>query len=201
LGHSEHEPLALGVSQHLVQMTVEAATALSVPPLGLVKMEDRKRASASDHHDDSAPPAKRQATNVNGPVAEPAADAVNFGTHGSSWTVELEVRDSSLTRTSSPEDPIITNTDDLQRYQKDALLRKMKEYKRENTQLESRLADLQKIQKLVHEHLFTNDILMAKVCCSCSLVGILWLTVICRRTISPQSERAISNWLAHKQVL
>jgi len=141
-------------------MTVEAATAPSVPPLGLVKMEDRKRASASDHHDDSAPPAKRQATNVNGPVAEPAADAVNFGTHGSSWTVELEVCDSSL------EIPIITNIDHVQKYQKDALLRKMKEYKRENTQLESRLADLQKIQKLVHEHLFTNDIFMAKVCCS-----------------------------------
>ena len=144
-------------------MTVEAATALSVPPLGLVKMEDRKRASASDHHDDSAPPAKRQATNVNGPVTEPAADAVNFGTHGSSWTIELEVRDLSLTRASSPD------TNDLQKYQKDALLRKMKEYKRENTQLESRLADLQKIQKLVHEHLFTNDIIMAKVCCSCFL--------------------------------
>ena len=158
-------------------MTVEAASAPSVPPLGLVKMEDRKRASASDHHDDSAPPAKRQATNVNGPVAEPAADAVNFGTHGSSWTVELEVRDSA------PEIPIITNIDHVQKYQKDALLRKMKEYKRENTQLESRLADLQKIQKLVHEHLFTNDIFMAKVCCPCPLVGAWWLTLICRRTI------------------
>lgn len=160
----------MGVSRHLAQMTVEAATALSAPPLGLVKMEDRKRASASDHHDDSAPPAKRQATNVNGPVAEPAADVVNFGTHGSSWTVELEVRNRSLTRAPSPEIPIITNINDLQRYQKDALLRKLKEYKRENAQLESRLADLQKVQKLVHEHLFTNDVFMAKVCCSCPLV-------------------------------
>jgi len=164
-------------------MTVEAPTVLSVPPLGLVKMEDRKRASASDHHDDSAPPAKRQATNVNGPVTEPAADAVNFGTHGSSWTVELEVRSRSLTIPLSPEIPVITNTDDLQKYQKDALLRKMKEYKRENTQLESRLADLQKIQKLVHGHLFTNDIFMAKVCCSCHLVGVSWLTLKCRPMI------------------
>jgi E3 ubiquitin-protein ligase BRE1 len=181
-------------------MTVEAATALSAPPLGLVKMEERKRASASDHHDDSAPPAKRQATNVNGPIAEPAVDTVNFGTHGSSWTVELEVRDRPLTRAPSPEIPIITNIDDLQKYQKDALLRKMKEYKRENTQLESRLADLQKIQKLVHEHLFTNDIFMAKVCCSCLFVGTSWLTLICRRTISRQSKWATSNWWAHKQV-
>ena len=62
----------------------------------------------------------------------------------------------------------------------------MKEYKRENAQLESRLADLQKIQKLVHEHLFTNDIFMAKVCRSCFLVGVSWLTVIRRRMICRQ---------------
>jgi len=72
-------------------MSLEAPV-VSVPPLGPVKMEDRKRASASDHNDDSAPPAKRQATSMNGPVVESAADTPKFGTHGSPWQVELEVR-------------------------------------------------------------------------------------------------------------
>jgi hypothetical protein len=71
-------------------MSVDVAVA-SAPPLGPVKMEDRKRPSASDHHDDIAPPTKRQATAVNGPVADSAADAIKFGTHASPWQVELEV--------------------------------------------------------------------------------------------------------------
>ena len=69
-------------------MSLEAPV---VSVLGLVKMEDRKRASASDHNDDSAPPAKRQATNMNGPVVESATDAAKFGTHGSPWQLDLDV--------------------------------------------------------------------------------------------------------------
>lgn len=47
------------------------ARSVSIQTLGLVKMEDRKRAAVPDL-DDSAPPAKRQATLVNG--AKPSSE-------------------------------------------------------------------------------------------------------------------------------
>jgi E3 ubiquitin-protein ligase BRE1 len=131
-------------------MSLEAA-AVSVPPLGLVKMEDRKRASTSDHHDDSAPPAKRQATNANGPAAESAADGVRFGTHGSPWQTELEVSPSWR------ELQIAVLTGKLQTFQKDALLRQLREFKREKLQMELQLLELQKYNKWQVESIMRVD--------------------------------------------
>lgn len=131
-------------------MSLEAAV-VSVPPLGLVKMEDRKRASASDHHDDSAPPAKRQATNANGPSAESAGDGVKFGTHGSPWQTELEVCPSWRELQMS----VLTGS--IQTFQKDALIRQMREFKREKSQLELQLLELQKSAKLHDEYILSVD--------------------------------------------
>lgn len=132
-------------------MSVEAP-AVSVAPLGLVKMEDRKRPSASDHHDDSAPPAKRLVTNVNGPVAESAADAPKFGTHNSPWQVELEVRP----KRNKAADPF-SDYQTIQTFQKDALLRQMREFKREKVQLEQQVDLLQKTSSSHLEYILTVD--------------------------------------------
>ena len=73
-------------------MTLKSSTVISVPPLGFVKMEDRKRPIASDPHDDMSPPAKRIATDLKPSIPESAADPIKFGTEGSPWQVELEVQ-------------------------------------------------------------------------------------------------------------
>ena len=73
-------------------MSLKSSTVISIPPLGPVKMEDRKRAITSDHHDDMSPPAKRVATELKASLTEPAADPIKFGTEGSPWQVELEVQ-------------------------------------------------------------------------------------------------------------
>ena len=56
---------------------------VTVPSLDVVKMEDRKRPAMLDH-DDSAPPAKRQAVTVNGAKPHPDADLP--------WKDDIEVR-------------------------------------------------------------------------------------------------------------
>ena len=59
----------------------------SVAKLGLVKMDDRKR--AADHDDSHAPPAKRpNVTTTNG---EKANEGVMFGPSNSPWQVDLNV--------------------------------------------------------------------------------------------------------------
>ena len=60
----------------------EATPVVSSDP-GLVKMEDRKRSATNDHND-SAPPSKKQATSVNG-GSKPHPDA------DMPWKDDLEV--------------------------------------------------------------------------------------------------------------
>ncbi|KAF1362254.1 E3 ubiquitin-protein ligase-like protein bre1 [Lizonia empirigonia] len=85
-------------------------------------MEDRKRPSG---HDDSAPPAKRQAVTVNGARSHPDADMP--------WK------------------------DDIEAYQKDAILRQMREYKREKATLEAQLHDVETRSKHHDDQLRTID--------------------------------------------
>ncbi|KAF1933382.1 E3 ubiquitin-protein ligase bre1 [Didymella exigua CBS 183.55] len=85
-------------------------------------MEDRKRPSA---HDDSAPPAKRQAVTVNGARSHPDADMP--------WK------------------------DDIEAYQKDAILRQMREYKREKATLEAHLHEVEARSSYHDDELRTID--------------------------------------------
>lgn len=69
-------------------MTLVQSRAVSLSSPGLVKMEERKRPASNDH-EDSTPPLKKQATSVNG-SSKPHVDA------DMPWKDELEV---SLTTT------------------------------------------------------------------------------------------------------
>lgn len=64
-------------------MPAAEATPVASSDLGLVKMEDRKRSATNDHND-SAPPSKKQATSVNG-GSKPHPDA------DMPWKDDLEV--------------------------------------------------------------------------------------------------------------
>ncbi|TKA82435.1 hypothetical protein B0A49_00034 [Cryomyces minteri] len=103
---------------------VEAQTVI-LPSFAKIKMEERKRSSASDP-EDSAPPAKRQATSVNGTRPHPDADMP--------WK------------------------DDVERYQKEAIWRQMREYKREKALLEAQVADITKRSTYHDDHLRTIDL-------------------------------------------
>ncbi|KAF1813550.1 BRE1-domain-containing protein [Eremomyces bilateralis CBS 781.70] len=94
------------------------------PNFGLVmKMEDRKRPSASDP-DDAAPPAKRPALALNGSKGE--------ATYDNAWDFMQQT---------------------LPEFQKDAILRQMREYKREKSYLENQLTDLEKRCTYHDDHL------------------------------------------------
>lgn len=73
-------------------MVLEAHTVVSVPAHSFIKMDDRKRTSPSDHHDDLSPAAKRHAADVKTENSEPAASGIVFGTANTPWQVDLEVR-------------------------------------------------------------------------------------------------------------
>lgn len=103
-------------------MRLEARTVVP-PSLDTVKMEERKRPSASE---DSAPPAKRQAVAVNGVRSHPDADM--------SWK------------------------DDIEAFQKDAIIRQMREYKREKATIESQLNEIENRSQYHDDHLRTIDI-------------------------------------------
>lgn len=77
-------------------------------------------------HDDSAPPAKRQAVTVNG--SKPHLDA------------DLPWKD------------------DIESFQKDAILRQMREYKREKVALEAQVADMEKRSAYHDDHLRIIDV-------------------------------------------
>lgn len=62
------------------------AHSLTLPSLGKVKMEDRKRSIASDH-DDLGPPTKRQAVNSGPNGTKSHADAEH------PWSDDIQVRD------------------------------------------------------------------------------------------------------------
>lgn len=123
-------------------MRLETRT-VAAPSLDAVKMEDRKRPSA----DDSAPPAKRQAVTVNGARSHPDADLP--------WKDDIEVRSPDhqhLVLRPAANTP--TNArDNVQAFQKDAILRQMREYKREKNAVESQLNELETRSKHHDDHL------------------------------------------------
>jgi hypothetical protein len=138
------------------------ARAVAPPSLDAVKMEDRKRPSG---HDDTAPPAKRQAVTANGARPHPDADMP--------WKDDIEVR---------PPDPLppplrcrflipCANPASTQAYQKDAILRQMREYKREKATIESQLNEMEFRSKHHDDHLRTIDAWFDQVsfpCHACS---------------------------------
>lgn len=109
-------------------------------------MEDRKRPIA----DDAAPPAKRQAVAVNGARSHPDADLP--------WKDDLEVRSPmpSCPRSRPPALPP-ADTATLQAFQKDAILRQMREFKREKATVESQLSELEGRSRHHDDHLRTID--------------------------------------------
>ncbi|RAR01930.1 e3 ubiquitin-protein ligase bre1 [Stemphylium lycopersici] len=109
-------------------------------------MEDRKRPI----NEDSAPPAKRQAVTVNGARSHPDADLP--------WKDDLEVRPPITTRP-RPRPPAhsLADTATLQAFQKDAILRQMREFKREKATVESQLSELEGRSKHHDDHLRTID--------------------------------------------
>ncbi|KAK8171694.1 BRE1 E3 ubiquitin ligase-domain-containing protein [Phyllosticta citrichinensis] len=101
---------------------------ISGPTLGVVKMaEDRKRPAMTEK-DDTAPPAKRQATLSNGTKA----------------LAEL--------------DPLVDRDRVFEEYTKDALIRQKNEYKRRKVDLEERVAELENQSKFHDDHLRIIDL-------------------------------------------
>jgi E3 ubiquitin-protein ligase BRE1 len=109
-------------------------------------MEDRKRPIA----DDQAPPAKRQAVTVNGARSHPDADLP--------WKDDIEVRPPITTRPPpTPTAHTPADSANLQSFQKDAILRQMREYKREKATVESQLNELEGRSKYHDDHLRIID--------------------------------------------
>lgn len=118
------------------------ATRPGAPPsLDAVKMEDRKRPIT----DDAAPPAKRQAVALNGARSHPDTDLP--------WKDDIEVRFASPHTARPSADPLTT-----QAYQKDAILRSMRELKREKATLEAQMSELEKRAQYHDDHLRTIDV-------------------------------------------
>ncbi|KAI2487122.1 E3 ubiquitin-protein ligase bre1 [Pyrenophora tritici-repentis] len=109
-------------------------------------MEDRKRPIT----DDAAPPAKRQALTANGARTHPEADTP--------WKDDIEVRPPITNRLPPPPTAhTLADTAILQLFQKDAILRQMREYKREANMVDEQLSAL-KIRSQYHDdHLRTID--------------------------------------------
>ena len=133
-----------------------AARSAPVPSLGPVKMEDRKRSIVADA-DASAPPTKRQA--VNGVKSHADADMP--------WKDDLEVGHPQPYRRLPLTDlPAHTLSDRqmrlteicLQTFQKDAIMRQMKEYKREKETLENRIKTMEERKQYHDDHLRLIDL-------------------------------------------
>ncbi|KIW09416.1 uncharacterized protein PV09_00306 [Verruconis gallopava] len=114
---------------------MSVATIQPALPVGKPKMDnERKRAAtAGELEDSAAPPSKKQATMSNGAASGEAADAPKFGSINSTWQVDLET------------------------FQKDAILRQMKEYKREKQDLEKSLRALEDQSRHYKENLRMVD--------------------------------------------
>lgn len=125
-------------------MTATKAVLPAFPSLSKVEMEDRKRSLMGDV-DDLAPSRKRL-KDENGSTMRMDEDKEK----------QVEVRASSLPRRAFHKN---TSTDCtcIQDYQKDAIMRQMKEYKRQKRDVEEQLADLQKKARYHDDHLRILD--------------------------------------------
>ncbi|OJD39064.1 e3 ubiquitin-protein ligase bre1 [Diplodia corticola] len=104
-----------------------ASKSVTGPSLGVATMEDRKRPAMSDR-DETAPPAKRQATLSNG------------------------------TKALTDLDPLTDRDRVFEEFTKDALIRQKNEYKRRKADLEQRVADLEHQSKYHDDHLRVIDL-------------------------------------------
>lgn len=132
-----------------------AVEAPSIPlhdPGLALKMEDRKRPAASDSTN-SAPPSKKQATASANAAAAGSGSAGSAGGSGSAAAVAKPHPDTDMPW-----------RDDLERVQKDAILRQMHEYKRERNTLESRLKAIEKSAAYHDDHLRVIDAWLKQVC-------------------------------------
>jgi E3 ubiquitin-protein ligase BRE1 len=118
-------------------------------------MEDRKRPAMGD--DEAAPPAKRQAVTVNG--ARPHADADLPWKDFNIEVRPLPTSESLITTFAHPTNRAATP----QTFQKDAILRQMKEYKREKAALENQVAKMEKRAAYHDDHLRVIDVWFSQV--------------------------------------
>lgn len=118
--------------------------------LDAVKMDDRKRL-APDEHVQITPKAKRQAVTVNGAPGRSDEDFPR--------DEELDVCQHD--HLSADQNHIYQSDTDMisliQRFQKDAILRQMREYKREKVMLEQQLIQVNKRSEYHDEHLRVVD--------------------------------------------
>ena len=129
-------------------MTAVESLPLSFPDQSLVKMEDRKRPSPYDSVD-SAPPLKRQATTANGASKSHKDDDMP-------WKDDLDVSPIPILHPLATvhADPLPRNK---QKFQKDAILRQMQEYKREKNTFEAHLKEMRKKARYHDDHLRIID--------------------------------------------
>ncbi|KAK4980791.1 hypothetical protein LTR28_000963, partial [Elasticomyces elasticus] len=113
-----------------------------------VKMDDRKRSLVPDV-DDAAPPLKRQATVANGaqPRMEPETEK------------DIEVHHAPIDLVFKTPQLLISNANvtSSQNFQKAAIFRQMREYKREKSLLEAQVAEMTKSAAYHDDHLRTID--------------------------------------------
>ena len=130
--------------------------AVALPSLDTVKMEDRKRPSGAE---DSQPPAKRHQVAVNGSKAH----VEDFP-----WKDDIEVRSPLRPSACAPAAATApSNRLDAQAYQKDAILRQMKEFKREKNAVEAELRDIEKKSRYHDDHLRAIDLWFEQVSTLC----------------------------------
>lgn len=136
-------------------MRTSEAQTVSVP-FGKGIMDDRKRSLVVDN-DDLAPPSKRQASAVNGalPRMEPEKEK----------EIEVHITHEAATGGYRP--------DVVQLYQKDAIFRQMRDYKREKGLYEAQVVELTKRSKDHDDHLRTIDAWFSQV----SIVHLSMLSV------------------------
>ncbi|KAF2004541.1 BRE1-domain-containing protein [Amniculicola lignicola CBS 123094] len=134
------------------------ARIITTPSLDVVKMEERKRPGGLD---DNAPPAKRQAVAVNGSRSHqdadlPWKDDIESAAHNNvAPPLSLHLAQHRLCLPPPRFPQSLCNPQTLQTFQKDAIWRQMKEYKREKTTLEAQIADMEKRTKHYDHNLRT----------------------------------------------
>lgn len=123
--------------------STKTTTISALPSLVKQEMEDRKRSLVNDV-EDLAPSRKR--------IKDEHGGAMRMSDE--SKEKEVEVRADNGSKFSSCHDRVLTS---LQDFQKDAILRQMKEYKRQKKDAEDSLHDLQKKTKYHDDHIRTID--------------------------------------------
>lgn len=124
------------------------ATRTAVPPLprlDKIEMEDRKRSLVNDVED--LQPSRKRFKDENGATMKMSEDKEK--------EVEVCFIPSPYRARLGPQDPQLIVS--VQDYQKDAIMRQMKEYRRQKKDAEEQLAELHKTSQYHNDHLRTVD--------------------------------------------